>query len=140
MEIAKNWIYRAKIFEQGAPEYLTDFLSRKLKPTTEPLTRSSADTSLLIAHIGKNRIGDKSFCVTALALWNSLPRNTREASTLSSFKKVLKSHLYPSYWLFCIYMLLYCMALWSCLERRLLNICMYIKTDFLNRFLVKLPF
>ena len=44
-------------------------------------------------------IGDKSFYVSAPSLWNSLPRNIREACTLSSFKKVLKSHLYPSYWL-----------------------------------------
>ena len=49
--------------------------------------------------VGKNRIGDKSFYVSAPSLWNSLPRNIREACTLSSFKKVLKSHLYPSYWL-----------------------------------------
>ena len=62
------------------------------------LTRSSADTSLLIAHAGKIRIGDKSYYVSALSLWNSLPMNIREACTLSSFKKVLKSHLYPSYW------------------------------------------
>ena len=55
------------------------------------------NTSLLIAHVGKNRIGDKSFYVSAPSLWNSLPRNIREACTLSSFKKVLKSHLYPSY-------------------------------------------
>ena len=47
----------------------------------------------------KTCIGDKSFYVSAPSLWNSLPRNIREACTLSSFKKVLKSHLYPSYWL-----------------------------------------
>ena len=68
----------------------------KLKLATGPLTRSSADMSLLIAHVGKNRIGDKSFYVSAPSLWNSLPRNIREACTLSRFKKVLKSHLYPS--------------------------------------------
>ena len=95
--IFKICMYVFKCLKGIAPEYLTDFLSHKLKPTTGPLTRSSADTSLLIAHVGKNRIGDKSFYVSAPSLWNSLPRNIREACTLSSFKKVLKSHLYPSY-------------------------------------------
>ena len=90
-------MYVFKCLQGSAPEYLTEFLSRKLKPTSGPLARSSADTSLLIAHVGKNRIGDKSFYVSAPSLWNSLPRNIREACTLSSFKKVLKSHLYPSY-------------------------------------------
>ena len=76
---------------------LRTFFIRKLKPASGPLTRPSADTSLLIAHVEKNRIGHKSFYVSTPSLWNSLPRNIREACTLSSFRKVLKSHLYPSY-------------------------------------------
>ena len=97
----KICMYIFKCLQGSAPEYLTDSLSHKLKPTTGPLTRSSADpdTSLLIAHVGKHHIGDKSFHVSAPSLWNGLPRNIREACTLYSFKKVLKSHLYPSYWL-----------------------------------------
>ena len=41
-------------------------------------------------------IGDKSFCISGPSLWNSLPKNIREAHTLSGFKKGLKSYLYPS--------------------------------------------
>ena len=62
-------------------EYLTDFLSHKLTLATRPLTRYSADTTLLIAHVGKNRIADKSFYVSAASLWNRLARNIREACT-----------------------------------------------------------
>ena len=105
--IFKICMYVFKCLQGSAPEYLTDFLSRKLKPASGPLTRSSADTSLLIAHAGKICIGDKSFYVFAPSLWNSLPRNIREACALSSFKKVLKSHLYPSYWLCFAVILLY---------------------------------
>ena len=89
--------YVFKCLQGSASEYLTDFVSRKLKPATGPPTRSSADASLLIAHVGKNRIGDKSFYVSAPSLWNSLQRNIREACTLSSFEKVINSLMYPSY-------------------------------------------
>ena len=51
--IFKICMYVFKCLQGRAPEYLTDVLSRKLKPASGPLTRSSADTSFLIAHIGK---------------------------------------------------------------------------------------
>ena len=44
----------------------------------------------------RTSIGDKSFCISGPLLWNSLPKNIREAHTLSGFKKGLKSYLYPS--------------------------------------------
>ena len=93
----KICMYVFKCLQGNAPEYLTDFISHKPKLTTGPITRSSTDNTLLMAHVGKNRVGDKSFYVSAPLLWNSLPRNIREACTLPSFKKVLKSHFYPSY-------------------------------------------
>ncbi|XP_072051727.1 uncharacterized protein [Amphiura filiformis] len=93
----KICMYVFKCLQGNAPVYLTNFLTHKLKPATGPMTRSSSDTTLLTAHVGKNRIGDKSFYVSAPTLWNSLPRTIREACTLPSFKKVLKSHFYPSY-------------------------------------------
>ena len=93
----KICMYVFKCLHGIAPDYLSDFLSHRTKSITGPITRSSLDTSLLTAHMGKNRIGDKSFYVSAPLLWNSLPRNIREACTLPSFKKMLKSHFYPSY-------------------------------------------
>ncbi|XP_072018281.1 uncharacterized protein [Amphiura filiformis] len=93
----KICMYVFKCLQGNAPVYLTNFLTHKLKPATGPMTRSSSDTTLLTAHVGKNRIGDKSFYVSAPTLWNSFPRTIREACTLPSFKKVLKSHFYPSY-------------------------------------------
>ena len=38
-----------------------------------------------------------TFYVTTPRLWNALPRNIREAKSLTVFKKMLKSHLYPNY-------------------------------------------
>ena len=56
-----------------------------------PVTRSSNDSILIVAHVGQNCIGDKSFYVTAPRLRNALPRNIREAKSLTVFKKMLKS-------------------------------------------------
>ena len=143
---SKICMYVFKCLQRSAPEYLTDFLSHKLKPATGPLTRSSADTSLPIAHVGKNRIGDISFYVFASSLWNSLPRNIREACTLSSFKKGLKvSFISISLTLFCnclLYCIMFFMAFWSYLERRLLNVvmCVCMKTMSVDSMLGKNTF
>ena len=58
---------------------------------------SEHGSTLIVAHVGRNCIGDKSFYVTAPCLWNALLRNIREAKSLTVFKKMLKSHLYPKY-------------------------------------------
>ena len=42
-------------------------------PVTGPITRSSNDSTLIGAHVGRNCIGDKSFYVTAPRSWNALP-------------------------------------------------------------------
>ena len=83
-------------------------ISHRLRPVTGPITRSSNDSTLIVAHVGRNCIGDKSFYVTAPRLWNALPRNIREGKSLTVFKKMLKSHLYPKYWLaLCLYFALF---------------------------------
>ena len=92
---SKICMYVYECLHNSAHDYLKEFLSHKHKPDSGPITRSSTDISLLYIHMGKNRIGDKSFSASAPKLWNSLPRNIREACSLAVFKKVLKSHLYP---------------------------------------------
>ena len=72
---------------------------------SDPLTsceRSLRSGCSILSHIfgspgphKKRRI--LSFYVTAPRLWNALPRNIREAKSLTVFKKMLKSHLYPKY-------------------------------------------
>ena len=70
-------------------KYLSDFILHRLRPVTGPITRSSNDSTLTVAHVGRNCIGDKSFYVTAPRLWIALPtcRNIREAKSLTLFKK-----------------------------------------------------
>ena len=91
----KICMYVYKCLQGNAPQYLCVLLSHREIPSTGCRTRSSKDTTLLRARVGKKCIGDKSFCVAAPSLWNSLPRNIREALSLHSFKKMLKCHLYP---------------------------------------------
>ncbi len=74
-----------------APPYLSDLLqsyspSRSLR---------SADQKLLTVPWAKRKLwGDGAFSVMAPRLWNSLPLNIRTASTLGSFKSLLKTHLF----------------------------------------------
>ena len=38
--------------------------------------------------------GDRTFQCSAAKLWNALPAHIREAKTLNTFKKLLKTHLF----------------------------------------------
>ncbi len=38
--------------------------------------------------------GDRAFSIRAPKLWNSLPGDIRHATTVSSFKSLLKTHIY----------------------------------------------
>ena len=80
-----------KALNNLAPPYLSDLLhqhapSRCLR---------SADANLLQIQRTKCRTwGDGPFSVAAPSLWNSLPHHIKNAPTLSSFKKALKTHLF----------------------------------------------
>ena len=45
--------------------YWPAFISHRPTPVTSPVTRSSNDFALIVAHVGRNCIGVKSFYVTA---------------------------------------------------------------------------
>ena len=95
------------------------------------ICRSSADTSLLIAHVGKNRIGDKplSFCTITVEL---PPKKYQGGMCIIQFQKGLNvSFISILLTLFCSCLFdcikFFFMALWSCLERRLINLVMYVR-------------
>ena len=88
----------------------------------------SNDSTLIAAHnVGRNCIGDKSFYVTAPRLWNALLKNIQAAKSLTVFKKLLKSHLYPKYWLaLCLYLHLFStFVLWS-RWKSMFYVCVYV--------------
>ena len=77
-----------------APAYLAD----SLRPTTEVVARRrlrSADTTtLLVPSTCRSTLGDRAFPVAAARAWNSLPVQTRAASSLLTFRRETKSHLF----------------------------------------------
>ena len=73
-----------------APQYLSDKLTIK-----ENIELRSDNKNLL--KIQKSRLksyGDRAFSVAGPALWNSLPDNLRLCSSLDTFKRLLKTHLF----------------------------------------------
>ena len=92
----KLCLYVYKSLNGHAPQYLTDSLKLKARPSQGPITRSSSDTSLLSIPYTRRHIGDKAFAAAGPSSWNSLPRHIRDAPTIDSFKQALKTFLFPT--------------------------------------------
>uniref|UniRef100_A0A8C6KQ30 Reverse transcriptase domain-containing protein n=1 Tax=Nothobranchius furzeri TaxID=105023 RepID=A0A8C6KQ30_NOTFU len=74
-----------------APSYLSDLI----QPYTPSRSLRSADQLLLIVPRTERKFrGDRAFAVAAPKLWNELPLEIRQASSLSAFKALLKTHLF----------------------------------------------
>ena len=73
-----------------SPTYISDLLE-VYKPKRE-LRSANKTVSLTVPICRLVRYGDRSFMHAALKLWNSLPSDVRDADTLASFKKRLKTH------------------------------------------------
>ncbi|XP_064205653.1 uncharacterized protein LOC135262574, partial [Anguilla rostrata] len=74
-----------------APPYLSELLH----PYTPTRSLRSADQLLLRVPKTKLKLrGDRAFAVAAPTLWNDLPQHIRQASSLSVFKSLVKTHLF----------------------------------------------
>ena len=77
-----------------APPYLSELLhlyfpSRSL--------RSASDTRILcVPRVCRRTFGERSFQFIGPVIWNSLSFSVRHATSLSSFKSKLKTHLFSS--------------------------------------------
>ena len=76
-----------------APKYMVDLLVVKVEGNY--LLRSN-DSIMLEFPKGKflRSFGDRSFTVAAPKLWNELPKEIRDISSISVFKTCLKTHLF----------------------------------------------
>ena len=83
-----------KIFKGLAPSYLSSLITRK--PESRYNLRNSSDKTLLSYPSFKSKatIGDRAFIFAAPKLWNNLPRDIRESSSINSFKSKLKTFLF----------------------------------------------
>ena len=82
-----------KVIRGLAPKYLSELLTCKTKCNYN--LRSSSEVLLQQPRIKTLRtLGDRSFTVAAPALRNDLPNVIRSATSINSFKKLLKTHLF----------------------------------------------
>ena len=80
-----------KALHSLGPSYLTSLLNPR------PMVRSLRSNNHLLLQVPRSRsvrFGDCSFSVYAPKLWNSLPLCIRLANSVSSFKSLLKTHLF----------------------------------------------
>ena len=75
----------------GQPSYLHTLLTRSAPTRT---LRSSIDNLRLIVPQTRTAFATKAFSTAAPTIWNNLPMNTRSASYLESFKRLLKTELF----------------------------------------------
>ena len=80
-----------KCINGQGPEYLSELLT----PYTSTRALRSADSFLLrVPRTRLKNYGDKAFEKAASELWNHLPIYIRTSSSVSSFKKQLKTYLF----------------------------------------------
>ena len=81
-----------KALHSEAPQYVTEMIEQKV-----PLYRSSRSDGQNILKQPKSRTksyGDRSFYCCSPHLWNNLPTDIRLCNNLSTFKRMLKTHLF----------------------------------------------
>ena len=82
-----------KVIHGLALKYLNELLTCKTKCSYN--LRSTSEILLQQPRIKTLRtLGDRNFTVAAPALWNNLPNVIRSATSINSFKKLLKTHLF----------------------------------------------
>ena len=82
-----------KCIHGHAPVYLTSMLEKRL--IRREGLRSGKEKVVLEEHCGRlPTYGDRAFSVYAPKLWNRLPTELRTATSTSTFKKNLKTHLF----------------------------------------------
>ena len=61
---------------------------------SSPSIRSVDSPTLLVPSTRRSTLGDRAFPVAAAWAWNSLPPQTRAASSILTFRRETKSHLF----------------------------------------------
>jgi len=85
-------VYRA--LHGTAPRYLPDFLRRVAGLPSRRRLRSATSSQLDVRPSRLITAGDRSFAFVGPKLWNSLPDDITSVSSLSVFRKKLKTHLF----------------------------------------------
>jgi len=77
-------------------DYVADELCLSADLSLRCHLRSVLSSSLVVRRTRLSTIGDRAFPVAAAHVWNSLPQHVTSASSLSTFRRRLKTHLFPA--------------------------------------------
>ena len=77
-----------------ATEYLVSSFRRVSDVTTLRHLRSASTSQLVGPATRCLTLGDRAFPVTAARAWNTLPHSVSSASTLLTFRRLLKTYLF----------------------------------------------
>ena len=91
------YMYKYKALKKTAPIYISDELN--LYEPKRPL-RSSYAGPLYTVSVGRKEVSDFDFAIKGPRLWNSLPMNLRQAPSVMTFKKRLKTYLFKRHYYF----------------------------------------
>ena len=80
----------------GTPQYLADMI-RKHSPVRKLRSSHNPNLSEKLKYTGE-KYRSKSFRVAGPRFWNRLPAELREISSLDTFKKYLKTHLFQKHY------------------------------------------
>ena len=81
-----------KLLNDHQPGYLSSLIS----PYTPVCSLRSSDMALLTQPLARLSIGKRAFSVCTPRLWNALPLSIQSATSLSSFKRSLKTHYFQT--------------------------------------------
>ena len=83
------------IFTQQSPEYMEDLVSLTASTTSRPGLRSSSGHSYRKPKL-RTKFGERAFSFSGPAAWNSLPDYLQSTNNTTSFKRLLKTHLFAA--------------------------------------------
>ena len=75
------------------PQYIADFLKPVASMSRRSMLRSASNESLIIPAT-KTTFGTRAFSVTGPTYWNQLPETVKNAGTVDTFKRRLKTYLF----------------------------------------------
>ena len=83
-----------RCFNGTAPAYLTESLHRTSNDRRR--LRSADSAMLVVPSTRRSTLGDRAFPVASARAWNSLPSSVRNAPSLTTFRRELKTALFRS--------------------------------------------
>ena len=86
----KVLVFTYKAMPNDAPVYACELVC----PYQPTRTLRSANNNLIELKRTRTKAGDSSFAVAAGSLWNNLPTVIKTCDNLTSFKRLLKTHLF----------------------------------------------